>query len=122
MYLIYIFYHITIFMRVWDISPDKLCKNHLLGEHREIHAIWSILINNKKGYSSHPETLRWKGKLKALYNRHEKIVQEMQNRGYVHKTPLNKYYATGKDIQNILIDPIEKQIKILRNKKCKCKV
>jgi len=58
-------------MRVWDINPEKLCRNHLLGEHREIHGIWSILTKGKKGYANHPETLRWKGRLKALYRRHQ---------------------------------------------------
>ena len=61
-------------MRIWDIPVEKLCRNHLLGEHRELHAIWSILINNKKGYAHHPETVRWKGKQKALYLRHEQLV------------------------------------------------
>jgi len=38
--------------------PDKLCRNHLLGEHREIHAIWAVITEKKKGYSMHPETIR----------------------------------------------------------------
>lgn len=108
-------------MRIWDISPNKLCNAHLLGEHRELHAIWSILINNKKGYSNHPETLRWKGKLKALYLKHEKIVREMKTRGFNHKSPLNKDYATGISVQNYLLDSIKDQIKLLKNKNCKCK-
>jgi len=109
-------------MRIWDISVKKLCRNHLLGEHRELHALWNIIIENKKGYSNHPETLRWKGKLKALYNRHEQIVKEMKKRGYNHKSPLDPSYATGKEKQDKLIDSIEEQIQILKNKKCKCKV
>ena len=36
-------------MRIWDIAAHKLCRNHLLGEHRELHAIWSILTTGKKG-------------------------------------------------------------------------
>lgn len=43
-------------MRIWDVSPSKLCKNHLLGEHRELHAMWVVITENKKGYSKHPET------------------------------------------------------------------
>ena len=35
-------------MRVWDISTEKLCKNHLLGEHRELHAIWNIFAHKIK--------------------------------------------------------------------------
>ena len=109
-------------MRIWDIPPDKLCRNHLLGEHTELHAIWSIITKNKKGYSHHPETLRWKGKLKALYLRHEKIVKEMKKRGFKHKNPLNRDLATGKSIQKELIDSLEEQIRNIRDKKCECKV
>jgi len=109
-------------MRIWDISPSKLCRNHLLGEHRELHAIWSIIINNKKGYSKHPETLRWKGKLKAFYKRHEKLVEEMERRKYLHKSPLDKRKAVGQNKQNIMVDSRKRQIEILKGKKCKCKI
>jgi hypothetical protein len=109
-------------MRIWDITPDKLCRNHLLGEHSELHAIWSILTNSKKGFAYHPETLRWRGKLKALYLRHEEIVDEMKKRGFNHKSPLNSDFAIGKSVQKDLVDSVEDQIKLLRNKKCKCKV
>ena len=109
-------------MRVWDISPGKLCRNHLLGEHSELHAIWSILTKDRKGYSNHPETLRWRGKLRALYLRHEKIVKEMKKRGYNHNSPLDERFATGKSIQNQFVDSYEEQIDILKNKKCGCKV
>jgi Pyrimidine dimer DNA glycosylase len=69
-------------MRIWDISPKRLCRNHLLGEHRELHAIWSVLVNGKQGYARHSETIRWRGKLKALYSRHDALVREMVVRGY----------------------------------------
>jgi hypothetical protein len=45
-------------MRVWDIHPGFLNRQSLLGEHREIHAIHTIVSRQKKGYSRHPETLR----------------------------------------------------------------
>ena len=109
-------------MRIWDIPPKKLCNNHLLGEHSELHAIWSILTKNKKGYSHHPETIRWKGKLKVLYLTHEKIVLEMKKRGFNHKTPLKNNLAVGKGIQKDSIDSIEEQFKILKRKKCDCKI
>ncbi|MFW0861987.1 MAG: pyrimidine dimer DNA glycosylase/endonuclease V [Candidatus Komeilibacteria bacterium] len=109
-------------MRIWDISPKNLCRQHLLGEHRELHAIWTVLIENKKGYSKHPETLRWKGKLKALYLRHEKLVKEMKRRGYNHLSPLDKRYARGKNIQNVYIDKPSKQKELLNNKDCDCKL
>jgi hypothetical protein len=109
-------------MRIWDIPPDKLCQKHLLGEHSELHAIWSILINGKKGFAYHPETLRWKGKLKALYVKHEQLADEMKKRGFHHNSPLNSAFAIGKVVQNDLVDTIEDQIQLLRTKKCSCKV
>ena len=107
-------------MRIWDISPSKLCRNHLLGEHRELHAVWVIITENKKGYSQHPETLRWKNKLKAMYLRHEELVDEMTKRGYHHNSPLDKRKATGKSTQNVFVDAPSRQIQILKQKGCDC--
>jgi hypothetical protein len=109
-------------MRIWDISPNLLCRNHLLGEHRELHAMWTVITEKKKGYSLHPETLRWHGKLKAMYLRHELLVDEMNSRGYNHKSPLDKRKATGKPVQDIFIDVPSVQIKILKSKNCECKI
>lgn len=109
-------------MRIWDISPKRLCRNHLLGEHRELHAIWSVLVNDKQGYARHPETLRWKGKLKALYGRHEALVSEMALRGYQHRSPLSKREARGSAIQRIFVDSPQDQVRILKNKRCECDV
>ncbi len=109
-------------MRIWDVPPEKLCRNHLLGEHSELHAVWSILTQGKKGYANHPEVLRWKGKLKALYRKHEQIVAEMQRRGYRHRSPLDPALATGAAHQDELVDSLEKQAQILRQKGCGCHV
>lgn len=109
-------------MRIWDIAPKKLCRNHLLGEHRELHAIWSVLTKNKKGYSKHPETLRWQSKLAALFLRHENLVKEMRRRGYNHYSDLDSKLATGSKIQDCFVDSVADQKKILRNKKCACEL
>jgi len=107
-------------MRIWDIAPHKLCRQHLLGEHRELHAIWSILTKNKKGYANHPETKRWRGKLKALYSRHGLLVKEMSKRGYQHHSPLARALATGDGAQHEQVDSYKKQMQILRDKGCGC--
>ena len=77
-------------MRIWDLEPACLCRSHLLGEHRELHAVWAILTQDKRGYRHHPETRRWEGKLAALYRRHEALVAEMTRRGYRHASPLDR--------------------------------
>ncbi|HLD39366.1 MAG TPA: pyrimidine dimer DNA glycosylase/endonuclease V [archaeon] len=109
-------------MRIWDLPPQKLCRQHLLGEHRELHAIWNILTKNKKGYSRHPETLRWKGKLSALYLRHQKLVKELTRRGYEHRSPLDSRLAIGSKTQSYFVDTIRKQKMIIKTKKCKCDI
>ncbi len=109
-------------MRIWDLHPSILCRQHLLGEHRELHALWVVITEDKKGYSKHPETLRWKGKLKALYNRHELLVQEMERRKYNHRSPLLKSQARGLAKQDILINSIKEQIENLHKKRCDCRI
>ena len=109
-------------MRVWDIEPDILCRNHLLGEHNEIHALWTILTQNRKGYIHHPETRRWVGRLAALYQRHEAIVAEMKRRGYKHASVLDKTNATGQTVQTVFVNSIDEQCALLRLKGCSCSI
>lgn len=109
-------------MRVWDLPPRQLCRQHLLGEHREIHAVWSVLTNNKIGYRRHPETMRWVGRLAALYRRHETLVVEMAHRGYHHLSPLDKRQATGRSRQTTFIDIPSRQRQLLKEKPCPCPI
>jgi len=110
-------------MRVWDIHPSHLCRKHLLAEHRELHGLWNILTihQGQGGYSRHPETLRWRGKLRALYNRHEELITEFSRRGYQHHSPLNKKLAVGQGSQRVFINTIAEQKELLINKPCECK-
>lgn len=109
-------------MRIWDIHPRHLCRKHLLAEHRELHGLWNILTQHrgKGGYAHHPETLRWVGKLRALYNRHAALVAEFNRRGYAHHTPLDKRLARGSGSQRVFINTIAEQQAILKQKSCEC--
>ena len=107
-------------MRIWDIAPADLCRQHLLGEHRELHGLWNILTQGKSGYRRHPETRRWEGKLAALYARHARLVVEMERRGYHHATPLDKRLALGQMRQRAFVDSIPAQRRLLRAKGCPC--
>ena len=102
-------------MRIWDLDPGFLNDKSLLGEHRELHGIASILINNKKGYSRHPETLRWRGCLGALAVRHQLLVAEMELRGFNHRSPLR---ITGQPLvwPEIWINSPGEQYQILSQK------
>lgn len=94
----------------------------MIAEHRELHGLWNILVKHKGegGYSRHPETKRWAGKTKALYNRHQALVQEMEKRGYKHYSALDKKFAKGKGGQKVFINTVTEQKNILRKKPCEC--
>ena len=109
-------------MRIWDVEPALLCRAHLLGEHRELHAVWAILTQDKRGYRGHPEVRRWEGRLAALYARHEAEVAEMLGRGYRHASPLDSSLATGVRVQDVFVDPPQRQRELLRARGCDCRV
>lgn len=74
-------------MRMWMVDPRILCRNHLLGEHAEVHLfVWNI--NRKHSVKGYIE----KGLLEIhnLYKRHEELVREMKRRGYRHNSDLDK--------------------------------
>ncbi len=87
-------------MRVWDIHPGYLDRGGLLGQHAEIHAIWSVLRAGGGGYSRHPEVLRWRGYEGRLAIVHEITVREMDLRGFGHASPLE---IDGRSDGNILL-------------------
>ena len=109
-------------MRIWDVDPARLCRSHLVGEHREIHAVWTILTEGRSGYARHPEVRRWDGRLAALYGRHEAVVAEMARRGYGHRSPLDRALATGADGQDQQLASTEEQLELLAAKGCDCPV
>jgi Pyrimidine dimer DNA glycosylase len=107
-------------MRIWDLQARALCDRHLLGEHRELHAVWTVLTEGKRGYANHPEVRRWRGRLAALYARHESQVEEMRRRGFSHRSPLDPELATGDSSQSELVDPLSVQRDRLRRRGCGC--
>lgn len=116
--LIYVFLYLSqeqLVMRVWDVSPGYLNRQSLLGEHRELHGLVSILVNGKKGYSQHPETLRWVGFGWALRMRHQLLSVEMALRGYRDNTPVTLEDNLG-HWPDTFIDPPAQQYVLLIDK------
>jgi len=102
-------------MRIWDINPGYLNRQSLLGEHRELHGIASIILNNKKGYSQHPETKRWVGYGWALEMRHKQLACEMALRGFTDRSPVNMQ-SSGAVWPPQYVDEPGRQYQILREK------
>lgn len=72
-------------MRMWMVNPKIFCHQHLLGEHRELHAIvGSLRIENGiQGYIDNNLI-----EVQSIIQRHETIVKEMFVRGYKHQSPI----------------------------------
>jgi hypothetical protein len=109
-------------VRIWDLPVTELCRTHLLGEHRELHGLRNVLTQGKRGYASHPEARRWRGKLHALYLRHEALVVDLGRRGYRHASALDATLGIGSSIQDEYVDTPDEQRAILRAKGCDCQV
>jgi hypothetical protein len=72
-------------MRMWGIEPGYLCKQHLLGEHGELHKHRHNFVKQHsiKGRITpvvqiEPENMQ---------ARHDALAEEMLKRGFVHKSP-----------------------------------
>lgn len=102
-------------MRIWDLAAGYLNRGSLLGEHRELHGIHSILTNGKPGYARHPETLRWTAAVSGLAVRHQQLVAEMRLRGYMDRTPLTFSTSRARWPKSFVTAP-KGQITLLRKK------
>jgi hypothetical protein len=80
---------------MWMVNPKIMCRQHLLGEHVEIHMFIGTLDKGKKvgGYLD-------KGLLEVhnLYSRHQELVEEMKFRGYNHSSELDKKWKHVKKL------------------------
>ncbi|MCW3996646.1 MAG: pyrimidine dimer DNA glycosylase/endonuclease V [Candidatus Bathyarchaeota archaeon] len=75
-------------VRIWCVPVSELDRQHLLGEHAELHCIVGALEGKHQAYRNHPQTLRFKYRIEQLYARHAEQVAELQRRGYRHNSPL----------------------------------
>jgi hypothetical protein len=75
-------------MRMWNVKPELMCNQHLLGEHVEMHMFVGTLNKGKsiKGYID-------KGLVEVhnLRKRHDEIAKEMKKREFSHCSPLKKF-------------------------------
>ena len=74
---------------MWMCDTRILCKNHLLGEHNEIHKFLGT-INAGYQYSGYMKGMI---EIHNIPNRHAALVEEMSRRGYNHKSPLPTWFS-----------------------------
>lgn len=74
-------------MRMWMTDPAKMCRQHLLGEHVELHMFVGAM---DKGTSMRGYADRGMIEMESIYQRHEDLVAEMERRGYKHDSPMDQ--------------------------------
>ena len=75
-------------MRMWLVNPSIMCRQHLLGEHLEVHMFLSSVKKGKKLDGFVRNNLF---EPMSIFQRHEDLKNEMINRGYNHKSPMTEY-------------------------------
>lgn len=73
---------------MWMVDPKLMCRQHLLGEHNEIHKIIGSL-NKGKSITGYIENNCIE--LMSIHSRHEVLVNDMLRRGYNHKSPISLF-------------------------------
>ncbi len=101
-------------MRMWMVDPKVLCRNHLLGEHLELHILVSKINERRKieGFIEHGLV---DPALATM--RHEELAGEMKRRGYHHTSPLAK--ITGKMVRG-KVDS-DANLRVLKERCEKCR-
>ena len=107
-------------MRIWHKNLiTKLCRHHLLAMWMEGLGCYSIIIKNKKGYCKHPAVLEYTQCPELLWEILNDVRKEMLTRGYKPKNLPELVIKNGLKQE---WQSLEKQIEILYNKKCGCKI
>ena len=75
-------------MRMWKIDPKLLCRQHLLGEHLEMHMFAGCL---REGKSLAGYVRAHLVELDCIQSRHDELAKEMLRRGYKHLSPLKPF-------------------------------
>lgn len=72
-------------MRMWGVDPRLLCRQHLLGEHKEMHMFKGTL---EAGISIRGYVDKGLVEVHKIIMRHDTLATEMTKRGMNHKSPL----------------------------------
>jgi hypothetical protein len=75
-------------MRMWMVEPGLLCRQHLMGEHVELHMLVGSLNKGKSVKGFVRDGLI---EVQSVRDRHEQLASEMTRRGYNHQSPLPEF-------------------------------
>lgn len=72
------------------VNPRRMCSQHLLGEHVELHMLVGSL---RLGKSLDGFVANGLIEVASIRKRHQELVREMARRGFRHKSPLPAFRA-----------------------------
>ena len=77
-------------MRMWMVDPRRMCTQHLLGEHAELHMLVGSLRQKRSlgGFVANGLI-----EVHSVRSRHAELVGEMLRRGFRHQSPLPAFTA-----------------------------
>jgi hypothetical protein len=108
---------------MWMVDPSLLCKDHLLGEHKEVHMLVGSLA---KGTSLGKYLTDKLVDPSRVFERHDALVREFVRRQYQHHTPLNlgvlakKARLSNKQAKKLLVSNPVDTIRNLRDLQDRC--
>jgi hypothetical protein len=76
--------------RMWMVDETRMCRQHLLGEHKELHQLVGLVLAGRVGVLLGHARL---GQIDTglIRERHEALAAEMLRRGYRHLSPLRPF-------------------------------
>lgn len=75
--------------RMWLADPEIMCRQHLVGEHAELHQLVGTITNHPHGeaiLNGHAKQGNIDTSL--IESRHSALVDELRRRGHDHDSPL----------------------------------
>jgi len=105
-------------VRMWNVEVVKLCDQHLLGEHNEMHMVVGTIRKHPYGEAVVKGHAK-KGQLDTslIKVRHDELAEEMVSRDMNHDTPLE--YTDKLGFGNV---DVEESRKILRDRCNRCRL
>jgi hypothetical protein len=104
---------------MWMVPSKTMCREHLLGEHSELHMFVGTLKKQRKLTGFINNNLL---DIHKLWDRHLELAAEMRRRGYEHQSPLHwcnyNYLPLSEQLHRI---DIEKAKETLHSRCSKCK-
>jgi len=97
------------------VDPKIMCRQHLLGEHAEIHMFIGTI---SRGYSVKGYLEKGLLEVHSLYDRHDELVREMKHRNYRHYSTISETWKQARMLGSIDKDKNLKQL-IMRCSRCR---